>query len=356
MPSKKYSPILIALILLITASLCLPSFALTKPETLEPAKVPDQIEKTFASVVSISTEQRADWQLGGSFLMFVIINFFEGSDSKIRLTFKGQGTGVVLDNKGFILTNAHVIEDADAVLVTSSGGKKYRAEVIAKNRKQDAALLKIPPISELKPIEFGDSENLKAGEEVYALGNPFGYSKTVTRGIVSATRREIRQGNEVKYEDLIQTDAAINPGSSGGPLINAQGQVLGIVQMRHWGASGIGFAMPVHRLKPIIEELRSGEKERKKKEDFQRRFGFLPEEVRNPGSEAMVDIAEVKKGSHADKAGLKSGDRIVSIANYRVGNIEDVWNAGQHVAGGARCEIRILRGRQNFFTYLKIPT
>src|SRR6267142_1199286 len=168
----------------------------------------------------------------------------------------GQGTGFIIDKDGHILTNYHVIQDAREVWVTLHDRKKYRATIVGTDRSHDLAIIQIKA-PELVPMTLGDSTNLQVGQKVYAIGNPFGLSGTLTRGIVSSIR-QVQKPDGMVIEEAIQTDAAINPGNSGGPLLNWHGEVIGINTMiaSNVGQSaGIGFAIPVNTAKAVLNDL-----------------------------------------------------------------------------------------------------
>src|SRR6202795_1414338 len=183
----------------------------------------------------------------------VAFDFFYGAVPQ-----QGQGYGFVLDKQGHILTKNHVIDNAQKVEVTLSDKHKYKATVVGVDKGHDLALLQISNVPNLQPATLAESANLTVGQRVYAIGNPFGLSGTMTRGIISAIR-SIRGPNNNPIEDAIQTDAAVNPGNSGGPLLNSRGEVIGITTMiASNGAdqsSGIGFAIPINTAKAVLADL-----------------------------------------------------------------------------------------------------
>jgi S1-C subfamily serine protease len=240
----------------------------------------------------------------------------------------GAGSGFVIDKAGHIVTNYHVVENADEVEVTFSGGDSVRARVVGVDPSTDLAVLEVDlPAEALTPLPLGDSESVEVGDEVVAIGNPFGLDRTVTKGIVSALQRQITAPNGFTIDKAIQTDAAINQGNSGGPLINAQGEVIGVNSQIETGGFaqgnvGVGFAVPVNTVKEVAGQLiETGE--------VQRAFlGIemepitpeLAESIRVPVEEGVL-IAAVRPGSPADEAGLRGGDSqvIVNGQNYTVG-------------------------------------
>ena len=165
---------------------------------------------------------------------------------------RGVGSGFVISRDGYILTNNHVVEEADQIKVKLSNGKEYRGKVVGRDPKTDLALLKIEGASDLHPLKLGNSEDMKVGSWVVAVGSPFGLEQTVTAGIVSAKGRVIGSG---PYDNFIQTDASINPGNSGGPLVNMKGEVVGINTAIMAEGQGIGFAIPINMAKEIAAQL-----------------------------------------------------------------------------------------------------
>ena len=227
---------------------------------------------------------------------------------------QGQGTGFVVSEDGLILTNNHVVDDATSVTVQFGGGQEYDAEVVGTDPSTDLALLRIDATG-LTPVKFADSEGVRVGEWVVAVGNPFGLESTITAGIVSAVGRT-RVGIAA-YEDFIQTDAAVNPGNSGGPLVNLHGEVIGVntaIATRNGGNMGIGFSIPSNLATSIMQKLRDdgavsrgwlGVMIQDLDEGLAQSFGF-------DGSEGVL-VSQVQDGSPAEKAGLKTGDIITEF-------------------------------------------
>ena len=162
------------------------------------------------------------------------------------------GSGVIIDPRGYILTNYHVIERASVIRVTLSDESKYEAVFLAGDEISDLALIKIDPVKSLKAVTFGKDDDLMLGETVIVLGNPFGLAQTVTVGVLSAKNREARYEGEILYNDILQSDAAVNPGNSGGPLVNIDGEVIGISVAIYREAQNIGFAVPIKRVKALL--------------------------------------------------------------------------------------------------------
>ena len=232
---------------------------------------------------------------------------------------QGAGSGFIIRKDGLIITNNHVVENAQQISVTLSDKQEYQAKLVGRDPKTDVAIIKISAKSDLPAAPLGDSATLRVGEWVMAVGNPFGLSNTVTAGIVSAKGRTIGSG---PYDDFIQTDAPINPGNSGGPLFNAAGEVVGIntaIFSQSGGSVGIGFAVPINQVKTLLPELES-------KGSVSRAWlgvsiqSMTPELARslNVDKARGALVAEVNDNSPADKAGIKRGDVIVTYDGKKV--------------------------------------
>ncbi|MDQ6988555.1 MAG: trypsin-like peptidase domain-containing protein, partial [Mariprofundaceae bacterium] len=250
------------MILYVAAVLCLsiPTWVLAMP-----ASFADLAAAQKASVVNISTTEYAKTQNRRSYSPFGNLpdspfndffhDFLEQMPQQKKQERHALGTGFILSKQGYIVTNNHVVKDADEIVVTNSEGVEFEAELIGTDPKLDLALLKIQS-KQLRPVTLGNSDKMRVGDWVVAIGNPFGLEQTVTAGIVSAKGRVIGSG---PYDDFIQTDAAINPGNSGGPLFNVRGEVIGIktaIISQSGGNNGIGFAIPINLAKSVFKDLR----------------------------------------------------------------------------------------------------
>ncbi len=231
----------------------------------------------------------------------------------------GQGSGFIIDRKGYILTNNHVVENAQKIIVTLASGQKLSATLIGRDAVSDLAVIKISEEGIDNVATLGDSDRLKVGQKAIAIGNPFGLGHTLTTGIVSALNRSIITSDNVQMDNLIQTDTAINPGNSGGPLLNSSGEVIGIntvIYSLSGGYEGIGFAIPINRAWEVAEELiTSGRVARPwlgiEQINISELSGYLDFGVDNG-----ILIVQIIPGSPAYKAGLRGGNRTVSIGRY----------------------------------------
>ncbi len=258
----------------------------------------------------------------------------------------GFGSGVIVSKDGYVLTNYHVVGEADEIVVETADEREFEAEIVGVDSLSDVAVIKLKgSVKDLPVAYLGDSDALKPGDWVMAVGNPFNLSSTVTTGIVSAVGRYT--GGITTYQNFIQTDAAINPGNSGGALVNIEGELIGINTMiytRSGGYMGIGFAIPITMAKNIMEQLiYRGEVERGW-------LGVQIGDIDQSMKEAMglkskkgVLINDVFKGQPADKAGLKAGDVVLSIDGVRTGNANELKNTVASIMPGKKVPVEIVR-------------
>ncbi|MGH7857241.1 MAG: DegQ family serine endoprotease, partial [Candidatus Binatia bacterium] len=314
---------------------------------------PEVAEAASPAVVNVATTQTVkapgveEWLFGPFGGQGPFGDFFRGFGPPNPRQFRRRslGSGFVIDSDGTIVTNHHVIAGADEIVVRlSSGAEEYEAKVLGSDPKTDLALLQIEPERELPRLRLGDSERMRVGSWVVAIGNPFGLQNTVTAGIISATDRAIGQG---PYDDFIQTDASINPGNSGGPLLNLRGEVVGIntaIFSRAGGNLGIGFAIPSSLARPIVEQLRTkgkvvrgwlGVATQEVDEDLAESFGL--EKARG----ALV--SDVRRGSPADDGGIARGDVIVAYDGKPVASSAELPAAVAATPPGERVEVEVVR-------------
>ncbi len=249
-------------------------------------------------------------------------DFFKRFFGEREYRHRGLGSGFVISSDGYVVTNNHVIQNAEDIEVVLQSGDKYKAKIIGKDPKTDLAVLKIEPDKELHAVRFGDSDKLRIGDWVIAIGNPLGFGYTVTTGIVSAKGRSLGLSD---YEDFIQTDASLNPGNSGGPLFNLNGDVVGINTAIARHGQGIGFSIPVSMAESVIEQL-------KNKGSVVRGWLGIYVQPLTPDIAASFGIKEnegalvsdVMTGSPAEKAGIERGNVIIEFNGNKVKDVTDV--------------------------------
>jgi len=275
-------------------------------------------------------------------------DFFErffGDDPQREHKQRSLGSGFIIDQNGYIVTNSHVIENADKIKVILKDGKEFEAEVVGLDSKTDIALIKVDPKHNLPSVKFGDSESLMVGQWVVAIGSPFGLEQTVTAGIVSAKGRVIGSG---PYDDFIQTDASINPGNSGGPLLNMDGEVIGINTAIIASGQGIGFAIPINLAMGIIAQL---------KDHGSVTRGFLGVSIQSLSKDLAeyynikdgkgVLVVEVVPGGPAENAGIVAKDIILEVNGKKVETSRALSGLVADTAAGKTIEMKLLRDGEN---------
>ena len=291
--------------------------------------VSDAVKNVGPAVVKIDTERLGERQQFDPTLLDPLLRDLLGEPGMAPDRERGQGSGVIIDKNGLVLTNAHVVERVDKVSVTMADGTNLEGQVLGTDSITDLALVKIDKQDDSSYAPLGDSEELEVGDWAIALGTPYGLEKTVTLGIVSSLHRDINSlGFSDKRLDLIQTDAAINPGNSGGPLINSNGQVIGInTLVRSGPGAGLGFAIPINLAKNVSDQLlENGEvihpylgvqlislnpKIAKEHNEDPNALVQLPER-----SGALIQ--SVIPNSPAEKAGLRRGDLVIAAENIQI--------------------------------------
>lgn len=304
--------------------------------TSETQPVADIVEDVGSSVVAITSRVNVnDW--------------FNG-----QRTAQGEGSGVVFsvsDAGMYIVTNAHVVEGANELIVSFDDNNKARATIIGSDRDTDLAVIKIDSkdinsdlLTKIQPVKFGDSDKLRVGELAIAIGNPMGYENSVTSGVISAVNRELQIDG--KKLNLIQTDAAINPGNSGGALVNSKGEVIGIntIKISDTKVEGIGFAIPINEAEPIVKELLN--------DGFIKRpyLGVICQDIDESLSEILkVPVGAYIKGiaenSAADLAGLKPADIIIEFDGQKITSIENLSKIIKTKEVGDKVHIVVVRGK-----------
>jgi len=329
-----------------------------------PASFADLADKVKGSVVNISTTQVVEGNplmpfMGpgspfGDFFGHNLPKEFFGNKPHGKMKTHALGSGFVISEKGLILTNNHVVEKATEIKIKLENGKEFDAKLIGRDPKTDLALIQVAPDKDFPaPVVLGDSDAMRVGDWVMAVGNPFGLGHTVTTGIISAKSRILGAG---PYDDFLQTDAAINPGNSGGPLFNMQGQVIGINTAIIAQGQGIGFAIPINMAKELLPQLKAGKVVR----------GWLgvmiqditPELAKSFGLKDTtgVLISDVVKGAPADKAGLLRGDVILRFDNKEIENAHTLSQLVATTAPNSTVKIDLLRNGKKETISVKIGT
>jgi putative serine protease PepD len=264
-------------------------------------------------------------------------------------TGNASGTGFVLDDEGHVVTNAHVVDDAQTVEVAFAEGGQEQGQVIATDRSTDLAVLQVDLDGhDVDPLQLDSSADVRVGDDVYAIGNPFGLERSFTAGIVSAVNRQIQAPNGFTIDDAIQTDAPVNQGNSGGPLLDADGNVIGVVSQiasETGGNVGIGYAVPSDTVRTVVDGLlRDGEIKR----------AYLG--VRLAELDSGVRLADVIDGEPADDAGLRAGDTVLEAAGRKVDTAGDIQSAVAARKPGEELELKIRRGGSERTVTVKLGT
>ena len=336
-----------SLIFILLSIFSLPAYSKTIPSSFA-----DLAEKLMPSVVNISTTQTIKTSSNpfpfefppGSPLEDMFKEFNRSTERKAT----ALGSGFIIDKKGIIVTNNHVIQGAEDIFVSVNGSEEYKAKVIGKDPYMDLAVLQIESNDKFIPVAFGDSDKARVGDWVIAIGNPFGFGGTVTSGIISARNRDI---GLTRYDDLIQTDASINQGNSGGPLFNLNGEVVGIntaiIAPGSSGSIGIGFAIPSNPASKVISQLlKYGETKR----------GWLGVRIQQVTQE-IADVEKLKKAegalvasvsekSPAYKAGIKAGDIILEFDSKKINSMRDLPKLVAQTEVGKRVTLKIWRNQK----------
>ena len=314
-------------------------------------------ENALPAVVNISTRQTVERQRSPDLPQFPPGSPFEEFFRKFFDREPGErqdapprratslGSGFIVDPSGIIVTNHHVIDKADEILVRLQDDRELKAEVVGRDPKTDLAVLRVESDEPLPFLEFGDSDETRVGDWVIAIGNPFGFASTVTAGIVSARKRDIRAG---PYDDFIQTDAAINKGNSGGPMLNLEGRVIGVntaITSPSGGSVGIGFAVPASLAAPVIDQLRRFRETRR---------GWLGVRIQNVTEEIAAAfegfgeprgalVAAVLPDSPADRGGLQAGDIVLSFDGKQVDKMRALPRIVSDAEVGATVPVEVWR-------------
>jgi serine protease Do/serine protease DegQ len=315
----------------------------------------DVAQQVRPAVVHLGTIQRAKNRPGPNlpqgnddpFFRDFFNQFFgsEGPESRSEFRRPGLGSGVIIDKRGLVLTNFHVVKGADEILIRLSDRREYRGQILGTDPKTDLAVVKFQPDHEITVASLGNSDALRVGEWAIAIGNPFGLDQTVTVGVISATGRS--DVGIATYENFIQTDASINPGNSGGPLVNLRGQVIGVNTAIVAAGQGIGFAIPINMVKRVVDQLVDKGKVVRGwlGVALQPLSPDLAQSLGLPGTSGAV-VGSTITGSPAAQAGLQQGDVIVAYDSTPVDDYRHVQRLVAETRVGKSVTLQIVRKKQ----------
>ena len=326
------------------------SFSIQSDSKTVPASFADLAEKLMPSVVNISTTQTVTTTTNPFPFQFPPGSPFEDMFKEFGTPQERKssalGSGFIIDEKGIVVTNNHVIQDAEDIIVRVNGDEEYKAKVIGADPLSDIAVLQLETKDKFTPVDFGDSDKARIGDWVIAIGNPFGLGGTVTSGIISARNRSIGLS---RYEDYIQTDASINSGNSGGPLFDMNGDVIGIntAILGRNGSIGIGFSIPANSAKIVIDQLiEFGETKR----------GWLGVRIQDVTQEiADVEkldeprgalVASVAENSPSEKGGIKAGDIILEFNGVRINQMKELPAIVAKTKVGTKVRVKVWRNKK----------
>ena len=340
----------LACVSLLVWLLAAPTAALADDPFLRRTATVDVVERVGPSVVNITTERitRAPSAFGRrSGPDPVFEDFFSNFFEPRARTVQSLGSGVIFDSLGHVLTNEHVVARADRVRVAIADGREFDAELVGADPNNDLAVLRIKREGEevLPFTEPGSSEDLMVGEPVIAIGNPFGFSNSVTTGVISATDRSVNAPGSLPFHGLLQTDALINPGNSGGPLLNAEGRLIGINAAIYDGAQGIGFAIPIDVAKRVIHELLLyGEVHPVWLGlEFQEIDPALREVLDLPSGVGGALVSRLRPGSPASRAGIRRGDIVTSFDGRGVKSAQQLFEMLDGMTAGQALELELFK-------------
>lgn len=321
-----------------------PAFARGTPDNFA-----DLAERLLPTVVNIATTQtlksgkKPQIDLPpGSPLEDLLKNFFNNDGKPRRIS--SVGSGFIIDPRGYIVTNNHVIKGADKIAVTLNDGETLSAELIGTDERTDLALLKVRPKKPLPATHFGNSDKARIGEWVIAIGNPYGLGSTVTAGIISARNRDIDSG---PYDDFLQTDAPINKGNSGGPLFNMAGQVIGInsaIFSPTGGSIGIGFAIPSNMAGQVVDQLRRYGKVHR---------GWVGMNIK-PNGRFGARVTRITSQGPADRAGIRIGDVVLNYDGHTISDSRALARLAAATPAGHTVNVMVERGGKRLTLHLRV--
>mgnify|MGYP002549888788 CR=1 FL=1 len=329
-------------------------------EIVEQGSLAPMLEKAQAAVVTLSVEGKAKANsrsalpddIPEEFKFFFGDQFGEqfGGDRGASRNFRGLGSGVIINaDKGYVLTNNHVVDGADKITVKLQDGREFKAKLVGKDEQSDIALVQIEKPTNLTAIKMADSDKLRVGDFTVAIGNPFGLGQTVTSGIVSALGRSTGSDSGA-YENYIQTDAAVNRGNSGGALLNLQGELIGINTVKYSSedVEGMGYAIPINTAKPIINKLIKNEATSESEQAY---LGVSGQTIDSSMASQFdmpsgVYVQQVIKSSPAQKAGISAGDVIVSFNGSNVSTMDGLKEKISNLKAGKKVKVVVKRQNQ----------
>ncbi|MBY0522524.1 MAG: trypsin-like peptidase domain-containing protein [Gemmataceae bacterium] len=321
---------LVLLCLTSAALLRTPSGTAAPPDNPRRTPIVEAVERDRGAVVNIHSERTVKAPAGDD------LPSLTPSQNRVN----GMGTGIIIDPRGYIITNQHVVEDVSVIRVRLADGASFNARVLARDSETDLALLKIEAGRPLPVMPFGTATDLMVGETVIAIGNAFGYEHTVTTGIVSAVKRDVTLNKDISYKSLIQTCADINPGNSGGPLLNINGDLVGVNVAIRAGAQGIGFAIPVDTMLRVAAEMMSS----RRRTSLTHGLACRDRVDTTQGAPIRSLVVErIETGGAAAQAGVQRGDIIVQVGDQRVGCALELERCLLERAAGDRVPVVIRR-------------
>jgi serine protease Do len=296
------------------------------------------VEKSRAAVVNIHSERTSYTTTSSGF----------SSPQKAN----GMGTGIIIDPRGYIVTNHHVVDEVTTLKVRLWNRESHEAKLIAKDKLHDLAIIKIDAQRPLPTITLGTSADLMVGETVVAIGNAYGYEHTVSVGIISALHRDVVLNKEISYKSLIQTDASINPGNSGGPMLNIEGELVGVNVAIRAGAQGISFAIPVDQMLEAVSRMMA----QKRQEEIRLDFTYNDELLTTPSPSRKVKVENILSASPEKNCPLRKGDEIIQVGDSRIQHSMDLERLLLDRKAGERIPLVVRRGSNEVKTELVLQS
>jgi S1-C subfamily serine protease len=330
------------------------TFVSAAPSFAEVQGIPATAVRAQQSVVTIHVTKHYSYRrtyedlFAGMFLR----DFTEGNrEYKYEGKYEKTGSGVIISESGLVLTNAHMVRDVNKIKVVLEDKKEYSGILLGKDNKADLALLQIEGGASLIPLAFARVEEIQVGQEVLAIGSPYGYKHTVTKGIVSGIKREVKLSKYNTMVNLIQTDAALNPGNSGGPLITNDGKMIGLNTLGR--GQNLNFAVSIETINTLLPDLKAGGRDVELHNRFVWRFGFDVEEMVDDEGWQSIEIVSVPSDSEAYKVGLREKDILYQIKNIYPKDSDHLFEYVENeISSGEKAKLKIKRDDRIFFTYL----